>query len=126
MGADQAEAYGQRNAVPGELLVRVTPHQRRRPSRHRRLTARATSANRRFQSATCGASVDVRKAQQFGNVASSEREPSVGVDALVDEASDVGDGLPAHLGGEGHEAVDRLGIHGQLGLVARGLATGRP
>jgi PPOX class probable F420-dependent enzyme len=25
MGADQAEAYGQRNAVPGELLVRVTP-----------------------------------------------------------------------------------------------------
>jgi PPOX class probable F420-dependent enzyme len=25
MGDDQAEAYGQRNAVPGELLVRVTP-----------------------------------------------------------------------------------------------------
>lgn len=25
MGADQAEAYGQRNGVPGELLVRVTP-----------------------------------------------------------------------------------------------------
>lgn len=25
MGADQAEAYGKRNAVPGELLVRVTP-----------------------------------------------------------------------------------------------------
>jgi len=25
MGADQAEAYGRRNAVPGELLVRVTP-----------------------------------------------------------------------------------------------------
>lgn len=25
MGADQAEAYGKRNAVTGELLVRVTP-----------------------------------------------------------------------------------------------------
>jgi PPOX class probable F420-dependent enzyme len=25
MGADQAEAFGKRNAVPGELLVRVTP-----------------------------------------------------------------------------------------------------
>src|SRR4029450_1551874 len=25
MGADQAEAYGRRNAVPGELLVRLTP-----------------------------------------------------------------------------------------------------
>lgn len=25
MGADQAEAYGRRNAVPGELLVRVQP-----------------------------------------------------------------------------------------------------
>ena len=25
MGAEQADAYGQRNAVPGELLVRVTP-----------------------------------------------------------------------------------------------------
>ena len=25
MGADQAEAFGRRNAVPGELLVRVTP-----------------------------------------------------------------------------------------------------
>ncbi len=25
MGADQAEAYGARNGVPGELLVRVTP-----------------------------------------------------------------------------------------------------
>jgi PPOX class probable F420-dependent enzyme len=25
MGADQAEAYGQRNSVEGELLVRVTP-----------------------------------------------------------------------------------------------------
>jgi len=25
MGADQAEAYGDRNGVPGELLVRVTP-----------------------------------------------------------------------------------------------------
>ena len=25
MGADQADAYGRRNAVPGELLVRVTP-----------------------------------------------------------------------------------------------------
>lgn len=25
MGAEQAEAYGRRNAVPGELLVRVTP-----------------------------------------------------------------------------------------------------
>lgn len=25
MGADQGEAYGQRNGVPGELLVRVTP-----------------------------------------------------------------------------------------------------
>ncbi len=25
MGADKAEAYGARNAVPGELLVRVTP-----------------------------------------------------------------------------------------------------
>ena len=25
MGADQAEAYGLRNGVPGELLVRVTP-----------------------------------------------------------------------------------------------------
>jgi PPOX class probable F420-dependent enzyme len=25
MGADQAEAYGRRNGVPGELLVRVTP-----------------------------------------------------------------------------------------------------
>ncbi len=25
MGADQAEAYGQRNGVPGEWLVRVTP-----------------------------------------------------------------------------------------------------
>jgi PPOX class probable F420-dependent enzyme len=25
MGADRAEAYGRRNAVPGELLVRVTP-----------------------------------------------------------------------------------------------------
>jgi hypothetical protein len=25
MGADQAEAYGRRNAVPGELLVRVPP-----------------------------------------------------------------------------------------------------
>jgi PPOX class probable F420-dependent enzyme len=25
MGADQAEAFGRRNAVPGELLVRLTP-----------------------------------------------------------------------------------------------------
>jgi hypothetical protein len=25
MGADRAEEYGQRNAVEGELLVRVTP-----------------------------------------------------------------------------------------------------
>jgi PPOX class probable F420-dependent enzyme len=25
MGADQADAYGERNAVPGELLVRITP-----------------------------------------------------------------------------------------------------
>lgn len=25
MGAEQAEAYGRRNAVPGELLIRVTP-----------------------------------------------------------------------------------------------------
>ena len=25
MGADQAEAYGRRNAVPGELLVRLVP-----------------------------------------------------------------------------------------------------
>jgi PPOX class probable F420-dependent enzyme len=25
MGADQAEAYGERNGVPGELLVRITP-----------------------------------------------------------------------------------------------------
>ena len=25
MGADQAEAYGKRNSVPGELIVRVTP-----------------------------------------------------------------------------------------------------
>ncbi len=25
MGEDQADAYGKRNAVPGELLVRVTP-----------------------------------------------------------------------------------------------------
>jgi hypothetical protein len=25
MGVDQAEAFGQRNGVPGELLVRVTP-----------------------------------------------------------------------------------------------------
>jgi hypothetical protein len=25
MGADQAEAYGARNAVPGELLIRVRP-----------------------------------------------------------------------------------------------------
>nr|MDT0664237.1 PPOX class F420-dependent oxidoreductase [Micromonospora sp. DSM 115978] len=25
MGADQAEAFGQRNGVPGELLVRLTP-----------------------------------------------------------------------------------------------------
>ena len=25
MGADQAEAFGRRNGVPGELLVRVTP-----------------------------------------------------------------------------------------------------
>lgn len=25
MGADQADAFGRRNAVPGELLVRVTP-----------------------------------------------------------------------------------------------------
>ena len=25
MGGDQADAYGRRNAVPGELLVRVTP-----------------------------------------------------------------------------------------------------
>jgi PPOX class probable F420-dependent enzyme len=25
MGAEQADAYGRRNAVPGELLVRVTP-----------------------------------------------------------------------------------------------------
>jgi PPOX class probable F420-dependent enzyme len=25
MGADQAESYGRRNGVPGELLVRVTP-----------------------------------------------------------------------------------------------------
>ncbi len=25
MGADQAERFGQRNAVPGELLVRITP-----------------------------------------------------------------------------------------------------
>src|SRR5581483_9632070 len=25
MGADQAEAYGKRNGVPGELLVRLTP-----------------------------------------------------------------------------------------------------
>lgn len=26
MGADRAEAFGRRNAVPGELLVRVRPH----------------------------------------------------------------------------------------------------
>jgi hypothetical protein len=26
MGADRAEEYGRRNGVPGELLVRVTPH----------------------------------------------------------------------------------------------------
>ena len=25
MGAEQAEAYGRRNAVPGELLVRLVP-----------------------------------------------------------------------------------------------------
>ena len=25
MGADQAAAYGKRNSVPGELIVRVTP-----------------------------------------------------------------------------------------------------
>jgi hypothetical protein len=25
MGQDQAEAFGKRNAVPGELLVRITP-----------------------------------------------------------------------------------------------------
>jgi len=25
VGADQAEVYGERNGVPGELLVRVTP-----------------------------------------------------------------------------------------------------
>jgi hypothetical protein len=25
MGAEQAEAYGKRNAVEGELLVRITP-----------------------------------------------------------------------------------------------------
>lgn len=25
MGADRAEAFGARNGVPGELLVRVTP-----------------------------------------------------------------------------------------------------
>jgi hypothetical protein len=25
MGADRAEEFGRRNAVPGELLVRVTP-----------------------------------------------------------------------------------------------------
>jgi hypothetical protein len=25
MGSDQAEAFGRRNGVPGELLVRVTP-----------------------------------------------------------------------------------------------------
>lgn len=25
MGEDQADAYGRRNAVPGELLVRLTP-----------------------------------------------------------------------------------------------------
>jgi PPOX class probable F420-dependent enzyme len=25
MGADQAKAYGRRNGVPGELLVRITP-----------------------------------------------------------------------------------------------------
>ena len=25
MGEDQAEAYGERNGVPGELLVRVRP-----------------------------------------------------------------------------------------------------
>jgi len=25
MGEDQAEAFGRRNAVPGELLVRITP-----------------------------------------------------------------------------------------------------
>jgi len=25
MGADKGEAYGRRNAVPGEMLVRVTP-----------------------------------------------------------------------------------------------------
>jgi PPOX class probable F420-dependent enzyme len=25
MGADRADAYGERNAVPGELLVRITP-----------------------------------------------------------------------------------------------------
>jgi PPOX class probable F420-dependent enzyme len=26
MGADRAEEFGQRNAVPGEALIRVTPH----------------------------------------------------------------------------------------------------
>jgi hypothetical protein len=26
MGADRADEYGRRNAVEGELLVRVTPH----------------------------------------------------------------------------------------------------
>jgi hypothetical protein len=25
MGADQAERFGRRNAVPGELVVRITP-----------------------------------------------------------------------------------------------------
>jgi hypothetical protein len=26
MGAERAEAYGRRNAMPGELLVRITPN----------------------------------------------------------------------------------------------------
>ena len=38
MGADRAEEYGTRNGVPGELLVRVTPHEGARRARHRRLT----------------------------------------------------------------------------------------
>ena len=40
MGRDHAEEFGQRNAVPGEVLVRVTPERGYRGDRHSRLTGR--------------------------------------------------------------------------------------
>ena len=45
MGADRADEYGERNGVPGELLVRLTPDQGRQRRRRRRLTTASPAAH---------------------------------------------------------------------------------